>query len=142
MGQDPGEDRATVEDQASPEELRRDIRQTREQLGETAAALAEKTDVKAQAKAKVEDLKQAAAEKADSLKRAGAEKAESVKQAASEKGSATPGTGNVQSAGSGLMARASAVAAQARTKAQENPVAAAAGAAFIGGVLVGRRRSR
>jgi len=131
MGQDPGEDRATVEDQASPEELRRDIRQTREQLGETAAALAEKTDVKAQAKAKVEDLKQAAADKADSLK-----------QAASQKGSATPDTGNVKSAGSGLMTRASAVAAQARTKAQENPVPTAAGAAFIGGVLVGRRRSR
>jgi ElaB/YqjD/DUF883 family membrane-anchored ribosome-binding protein len=35
-----------------PEEIRADIKQTREELGETAAAVAEKTDVKRQATAK------------------------------------------------------------------------------------------
>lgn len=41
----------------SPEEIRVEIEQTREQLGETVAAVAEKTDVKHQAQAKVEDVK-------------------------------------------------------------------------------------
>lgn len=40
-----------------PEEIRRDIDTTRAELGETAAALAEKTDVKARAGEKVEELK-------------------------------------------------------------------------------------
>ena len=37
-----------------PEEIRADIEQTREELGDTVEALAAKTDVKAQAKAKVQ----------------------------------------------------------------------------------------
>jgi Protein of unknown function (DUF3618) len=41
----------------SPEEIRRDIEQTREEVGDTVEALAAKTDVKAQAHARVEDIK-------------------------------------------------------------------------------------
>jgi ElaB/YqjD/DUF883 family membrane-anchored ribosome-binding protein len=44
----------------SPEELRRDIEETREQLGDTVEALAEKSDVKAQAKRRVDSLKDSA----------------------------------------------------------------------------------
>ena len=44
-------------------ELRRDIAATREDLGETVAALVEKTDVKAQAKSKVQSVKQTALRK-------------------------------------------------------------------------------
>lgn len=40
----------TIGEQKAPEELRREIEQTREELGDTVQALAEKTDVKAQAR--------------------------------------------------------------------------------------------
>ena len=93
MGEDPSQVGTPVE------ELRRDIAQTRVELGDTAAALAAKTDIKARAKEKVERVK-------------------------------SSGT----TAGS--------LATQARTKAKENPTATAAGAAFFGGYLLGRLRSR
>jgi ElaB/YqjD/DUF883 family membrane-anchored ribosome-binding protein len=41
----------------SPEEIKRDIEQTRDELGDTVEALAEKADVKAQAKQRVDELK-------------------------------------------------------------------------------------
>jgi hypothetical protein len=47
-------------DEPTEAELRRDIAATREDLGETVAALVEKTDVKAQAKSKVQSAKQSA----------------------------------------------------------------------------------
>jgi ABC-type transporter Mla subunit MlaD len=111
MGQDPGQERAAVE-QPTPEQLRRDIAQTRADLGDTAAALAQKTDVKARAKDKVEDIKESATDKAESLKQAAADK------------------------------KGGGIAAQAKAKAQDNPVITAAGAAFLGGFLLGRLRSR
>jgi ElaB/YqjD/DUF883 family membrane-anchored ribosome-binding protein len=49
----------------TPEELREEIAQTREELGDTVEALAEKTDVKGQAKARVVAVKQAAQDKRD-----------------------------------------------------------------------------
>jgi ElaB/YqjD/DUF883 family membrane-anchored ribosome-binding protein len=52
-----------TEQQRSPEEIQEDIEETREELGDTAAALAQKADVKGQAKAKVEDAKQKASAK-------------------------------------------------------------------------------
>jgi ElaB/YqjD/DUF883 family membrane-anchored ribosome-binding protein len=59
----PGVDTDTSAQQRSPEEIRADIERTREQLGDTAAAAAQKADVKAQAKAKVDETKQRLAEK-------------------------------------------------------------------------------
>jgi ElaB/YqjD/DUF883 family membrane-anchored ribosome-binding protein len=47
-----------TEEQRSPEEIRADIEAAREQLGDTAAAVAQKTDVKQQAKAKVSGVKE------------------------------------------------------------------------------------
>jgi hypothetical protein len=47
----------TANEQRSPEEIRRDIEETRGELGDTVEALAAKADVKAQAKDKVDDLK-------------------------------------------------------------------------------------
>lgn len=60
MGQDTGQVGTTpvANDQRSPEDIRRDIERTRGELGQTAAALAAKTDVKARAKEKVDDVKQ------------------------------------------------------------------------------------
>jgi uncharacterized protein DUF3618 len=42
----------------TPEQIRADIKQTREELGETVEQLAAKTDVKAHAKAKIDSVKQ------------------------------------------------------------------------------------
>ena len=46
-----------------PEEIEREIEQTREELAETVAAVAEKADVKAQAKKKVDETKARVQEK-------------------------------------------------------------------------------
>jgi len=46
------------QEQRSPEEIRSDIKEAREDLGDTVEALAAKTDVKGQAKAKVESVKE------------------------------------------------------------------------------------
>ena len=50
-------------DPRTPEEIRHDIEQTREELADTAAALAYKADVKARAHDKVEEMKAHAAER-------------------------------------------------------------------------------
>ena len=99
----------------SPEEIRTDIEHTREDLGDTAAALAEKADVKGQAKAKVEDVKQRAADKKD----------EFVGKAKS----ASP-----DSAGQ--------FAGQATTAAKDNPIPVAALGALGLGFLLGRLSKR
>lgn len=59
MDEDPRATGAQVEGDAprSPEEIRADIAQTREQVGDTVEALAAKTDVKARARERVEELK-------------------------------------------------------------------------------------
>jgi peptidoglycan hydrolase CwlO-like protein len=123
MGEDQGQVGTPVEQQQkSPEELKREIEATREGLGDTAAALAEKTDVKTRAREKVEAVKQTVAEKKASL----------------TSSSSSGGSG----AGNPTAAAASSAATQAKAKAQENPVAAAAIGAFVGGFLLGRVTSR
>jgi ElaB/YqjD/DUF883 family membrane-anchored ribosome-binding protein len=57
----------------SPEEIRAEVEETREELGETVAAVAAKTDVKGQAQAKVDDLKQQAKELGSQAKAAAPE---------------------------------------------------------------------
>jgi capsular polysaccharide biosynthesis protein len=56
-----------VSDERDPEQLQARIETTRQQLGDTMAALSEKTDVKAQAKKKVADTKESLADKKDDL---------------------------------------------------------------------------
>jgi len=46
-----------VEETRSPEEIRADIEQTREEVGDTVEALAAKTDVKAQARGRIDEVK-------------------------------------------------------------------------------------
>jgi ElaB/YqjD/DUF883 family membrane-anchored ribosome-binding protein len=104
--------------QRGPDEIRADIEQSREELGDTVEALAAKTDVKAQAQAKVDDVKDQARAKVQSVK----EKVGSAKDGAGER---TP-----ESAAQGFE--------QLRTKANEKPVHSAAAAAFVAGLLVGR----
>ena len=69
-------------DARTPEEIRRDIDQTREELGETVAAVADKADLKKQAKAKAERAKAKAQELGDKAMQAAPDSAgEGVQQA-------------------------------------------------------------
>jgi chromosome segregation ATPase len=102
--------------QKSPEELREEIDQTREQLGDTVEALAAKTDVKSQARERIAAVKESAQQRKDDLMTR-------AKQA-------TP-----DSAGAGAQELTSTV--------QRKPVPFAAAGAFTAGLLVGwslRRR--
>jgi hypothetical protein len=54
-------------EQKSPEEIREEIAETREELGDTVEALAGKADVKGQAKARVDEAKVDAKAKVDSV---------------------------------------------------------------------------
>ena len=118
MGQDQGQVGAVTNEQNDPEAIRREIEETREDLGDTAAALAAKTDVKARAKEKVDSVKQTISEKKESI------------------ASSTGGNGD------GAGAQANAAFGQAKTKAQENPIPVAAIGAFVGGFLFGRITKR
>ena len=100
-----------------PEEIRTEIEQTREQLGETVEALAEKADVKGQAKAKVGETRERFTRKATDAK-------EKISGASPD--------------------QAKGAATSAKTAAQERPLPFAVGGAFaiglIVGLLVARRR--
>ena len=70
MGQDEGQGRTGVSQESqsqNPEQLRSEIEETREDLGETVAALASKTDVKSRAKEKVDDVKSKVTGKKDDV---------------------------------------------------------------------------
>jgi chromosome segregation ATPase len=96
--------------QSDPEQIRQEIEATREEMGDTVAALAAKADVKTQAKQKIEDTKATITSKKDEL-------------LGKAKG-ASPET-------------ASTAAAQASVKARQNPVPVAAAGAFAFGFLAG-----
>jgi alanyl-tRNA synthetase len=119
MGQDPSQGQSELtDDQKSPEELRAEIEEVREDLGNTAAALAAKTDLKTRARAKADELKRSANDKKDEL--------------LSKTGRSSTGSG-----GGG-----SAALTQVRTKAQDNPVIVAAIGALVGGFAIGRLTRR
>ena len=122
MGEDPGAVSASALDANhpaqmpdDPRELRAEIERTRQDLGETVAALAEKTDVKSRAREKVAEVRHTVNEKRTKL---------------------------VGRARESSPDGASSAADQVRAKAEENPVAASAIAAFVGGFLLGRITSR
>jgi methyl-accepting chemotaxis protein len=82
MGQDPGTGSTAVSAGAAepttaaagdPEQIRRDIEQTRAQLGDTVEALAHKADVKAQATRKLDQAKTQATQKLEQTKASVAE---------------------------------------------------------------------
>ena len=93
-----------------PDQIRSEIEETREQLGETVEALAEKADVKGQAKAKVEETKQRFTRKAGDAK-------DKIAGASPE--------------------QAKGAASSAASTAQERPLPFAVGGAFAVGLVVG-----
>lgn len=108
------------EEQRGPAEIERDIAHTRDQLGDTAEALAAKADVKARAQERVEEAKGTVRDKRDEL-------------LGKAKG-ATSGSAGGGGGGGG----ASAGAQQVKAKAQENPVHTGVAGGFVAGLLVGR----
>jgi Protein of unknown function (DUF3618) len=80
MGEDPGTGREGLAAASEPEQIEREIEQTRTELGDTVEALARKTDVKAQARAKLEQTKETVAEKTETL--LGSARADSASSAA------------------------------------------------------------
>src|SRR5438270_2868471 len=114
MGQDARADGTAVTQEREPQ-IRREIDDTRHELGDTVASLAEKADVKAQAKHKVQETKATIDEtRADLL-------------------------GKARSASPGGLASAAAAASK---KARENPLPLAVAGAFVAGLLIGRARQR
>src|SRR5947208_3184331 len=110
MGEDPRATSTTVTGSNDPEEIRRDIEATREELGDTVAALAAKADVKAQARQKIDDTKATVTGKKDEL-------VGKAKQASPE--------------------TASSAATSVSTKARQNPVPTVAAGAFAFGFVAG-----
>jgi hypothetical protein len=102
-------------EQRSPEEIRTEIAATREEVGETVEALAEKTDVKAQAKQRVDDVK----------------------------GNLRAKAGQLQSSAQGVTPQSAQDGGRkALEKAKANPAPLAVGGALLIGILIGRRASR
>jgi ElaB/YqjD/DUF883 family membrane-anchored ribosome-binding protein len=115
MDQDTSRAGQAVDEQAEPEEIRREIDQTREELGDTVASLAAKSDVKSQAKAKVDQAKGRVSERKDEV--------------LGKARQATPDS-------------ASSAATQVKGAARENPMPVAIGAGFVAGFLLGRLTGR
>jgi ElaB/YqjD/DUF883 family membrane-anchored ribosome-binding protein len=124
-----------VTDQRSPEEIRAEIDQKREELADTAAALAYKADVKARSHDRVEEVKADMRSKAEELKTTVSGRVAELKSKASESAPDSAG---------GAAESAKAAAASAQVKVKQNPVPSAAiAAALLGfaiGYLMARRR--
>jgi Protein of unknown function (DUF3618) len=121
MGEEPGQERAQQlmgdDGQKSAAQLRAEIEDVREDLGETAAALAAKTDVKARVHDRTEEIKRNATAKKDELL------------------GKAPGGGSASGGG------ASAALESLRTTAREHPIPTAVLAGLLAGFVLGRLTS-
>jgi hypothetical protein len=108
-------DTSADEGQRSPEEIQREIEETRADLGDTVEALAGKADVKSRAKERIESVKGDARQKKDEFV--------SKAKAQSPDGAAEG-------------------AQQLSAKAKENPLPLAVGGALVAGFILGRLTSR
>jgi ElaB/YqjD/DUF883 family membrane-anchored ribosome-binding protein len=119
MGEDASAERAQVTETETgprePEEIRRDIEETRAEMGNTVEALAEKTDVKGQARRKIDEAKSSVTQKKDDLL-----------------GKAREASPQSASAAAGSMSG----------KAKENPLPVAVAGGFLAGFLLGRLTNR
>ena len=110
MGEDTGTGRTQV-DTSDPEQIRAEIEETRQELGDTIAALSAKTDVKARVKERVEETKANIADKREQI------------------------TGKAREISPD---GATAAASSATQAARSNPMPLAVAGAFMAGLLVGR----
>jgi hypothetical protein len=122
-GQSDGGQVSDGDQERTPEQVRREIEQTRIELGDTVAALAEKADVKEQAKQAASEVKESVSGKASELRQTVLERKDDLVSSARE---ATPDSAiDARQKLGGLLI--------------SNPVPVAALGAFVLGVLVGRR---
>jgi ElaB/YqjD/DUF883 family membrane-anchored ribosome-binding protein len=103
-----------AQESPSPDEIRAEIQETREELGDTVEALAAKTDVKAQARQRVEEVKENVQAKRDEF---------THKAKASTPDSAQQGAQRIV------------------TRVRENPAPAVVAAAVLLGIAIGRLSS-
>jgi ElaB/YqjD/DUF883 family membrane-anchored ribosome-binding protein len=122
MGEDPSTRGPALTGAREPDQIREQIEATRQELGDTIEALAEKTDVKAQAHHKIEETKASINEKKHEL----LEKKDELLGKAKE---ASPETA-VNAAG------------QASQKVRQNPLPLALIGAFAFGFILGRLTAR
>jgi hypothetical protein len=118
MGEDARAGGAQVTEEGTtrdPQEIRRDIEYTREDLGDTVEALAQKTDVKTQTKNKIAEVRQTIDAKRDEL---------TVKARQSTPDGASSAAGSLQ------------------RKARDNPVPVGVAGAFAAGLILGRLTKR
>ncbi|MEJ7893828.1 MAG: DUF3618 domain-containing protein [Solirubrobacteraceae bacterium] len=122
--QDPGSE----QESKTPEEIRAEIEQTRNELGDTVEALGAKTDVKGRAQDKVDEMKTSAQDKVEELKTTVQDK--------------MPGAGasDGRAAGTGEPSGPQVQAQAAMDKARANPLPVAVAVALLLGYLIGRRR--
>ena len=113
---------AVIRAASDPETIREEIEATRQELGDTIEALAEKTDLRAQARHKIEKTKAYVSAEKNKLLGKGEDLLGKVTQASPES--------------------AVSAANQAAQKARKNPVPLAAVSAFALGWAVGRRSRR
>lgn len=116
----------TDDSERGPQQVREEIEQTREQLGDTVAALAEKTDVKAQAKQTVDTAKENVTGRVSEIKQNVTDKKDDFVSSAQQ---ATPES-------------ASEAGQRAKTFIAENAVAVAAVSGFALGWLLRSRTGR
>jgi len=135
MGEGQGQERTQLADDQdkSAAQLRAEIEDVRDDLGDTAAALAAKTDVKTRARERADEVKRSAMAKKDDLL---------SKARSSAPGEDGPQAGNGGAQSGGAAERASGAITQLQTKARANPVPTAALGALIGGFLLGRLTGR
>jgi ElaB/YqjD/DUF883 family membrane-anchored ribosome-binding protein len=112
-------------DTRTPDQIRRDIEHTREELADTAAALAERADVKARAHEKLDETKARITGKVDEAKAKVTGTAGAAKEKAAD---ATPA-----SVADSAQHAADTIAGTARS----NPVPMTLAASFAAGVLIG-----
>jgi ElaB/YqjD/DUF883 family membrane-anchored ribosome-binding protein len=116
----------------TPEEIQAEIEETRRELGDTAAAVAEKADVKKHAKKKVSQAKAKATQKKDEV----AAKASAAKEEAAAKAKAAA-PASTQEGAQQATQYAQRANEQISHVARENPVPTTAAAGFAAGLLVG-----
>jgi hypothetical protein len=123
MGEDPRQERSQLagDQEKTAAQLRAEIEEVREELGDTTAAIAAKADVKTRAREKADELKRTAATKKEQL----------FAKAPGGEGGASGTSGGVSTA-----------VTQLRTRARQNPVPTAALGALLGGFLLGRLTRR
>lgn len=120
-------DEQTGGGERSPDDIRRDIEQTREEMGDTVEALAVKADVKGRAEERADEVKEQARAKAEEVR-------ERVSEAAAQAADAAPES--AQQAAQQAAHAAQHGFEQAVAATRTNP-AGGLGAAFAAGLAVG-----